>query len=187
MLLTENTVDEVKLMNTKERSLYGKEEAMDFCVMGWTLRVRWKNERWREDERREEGRWLKVKVMNCLLNSNSPSCTYCRSEAAGVLPIWQSPESIRTKPILINPPRAAFCQICETSRNRGGWKGIRPLCHVGPPGSLTSYGRATWVGNECTRLEKEKKKKMLVQQEEKGIREGGTWEGEGVTCKEESN
>jgi len=30
------------------------------------------------------------------------------------------------------------------------------------------------VGNECTRLEKEKKKKMLVPQKEKGIGEGGT-------------
>lgn len=30
------------------------------------------------------------------------------------------------------------------------------------------------MGNECTRLEKEKKKKMLVPQKEKGIREGGT-------------
>lgn len=186
MLLTENTVDDVKLMDTKERSLYGKEEAMDFCVIEWTLRVRWKNERWREDERREEGRWLKVKVMNCLLNSNSPSCTYCRSEAAGVLPIWQSPESIRTKPYWLIHPELLFVRSVRQV-GTGGWKGIRPLCHVGPPGSLTSYGRATWVGNECTRLEKEKKKKMLVPQEEKGIREGGTWEGEGVTCKEESN
>ena len=33
------------------------------------------------------------------------------------------------------------------------------------------------MGNECTRLEKEKKKKMLVPQEEQGIREGGTWGG----------
>lgn len=33
------------------------------------------------------------------------------------------------------------------------------------------------MGNECTRLEKEKKKKMLVPQEEKGVRKGGTGRG----------
>lgn len=58
-------------------------------------------------------------IMSCLLNSNSSSCTYCRSEAVGwVLPMSQSLESFGLNPILINPPGAAF-QICETSRNQG--------------------------------------------------------------------
>lgn len=36
------------------------------------------------------------------------------------------------------------------------------------------------MGNECTRLEKEKKKKMLVPQKGERLREGGTWVGVGV-------
>lgn len=123
------------------------------------------------------------------------SCTYYRSGAAGALPVWQSPESFGLNPYWLIQPKLLSPSFFPSRSARqvgtGGWKGIRPLCHVGPPSSLTSYGRATWVGNECTRLEKEKKKKMLVPQEgEEGQREGlwagqrgvGGWE-EWVTCK----
>lgn len=98
-----------------------KRKAMDFCVKEWTLRLRWKNVRMKRGWKTRRGEVIKShSIMNCLLNSNSPSCTYCRSEPTGwVLPIWQSPESCGLKPTLINPCRAAFFQICETSRNQG--------------------------------------------------------------------
>lgn len=80
--------------------------------------------KWKDEKRAKcEERCLKVRVMNCLLNSNSL--------LSHLLQIWSSwsitnmAESwvFWTKPILINPPQAAafypFFQICETSRNRG--------------------------------------------------------------------
>lgn len=52
------------------------------------------------------------------------SCTYCRSGAAGALPIWQSPESFGLNPYWLILPKLLFplffpLQIWETSRNRG--------------------------------------------------------------------
>ena len=128
-------------------------------------------------------------IMNCLLNSNSLLLHLLQIWAAGwVLPIWPSPESFGLNPHwLIRPELLFFFFFVRSERQvgTGDWKGIWPLCHVGPPSSLTSYGRATWVGNECTRLEKEKKKKMLVPQEGKGDKVGRdlgvgevTWKGE---------
>lgn len=153
-----------------------RKEAMDFCVIEWTLRLRWQNEKMKRGWETRRGEVIKShSIMNCLLNSNSL--------LLHLLQIWSSWMSITnmaeswvfwTTPILINPPWAAFFRSVRQVGTRG-WKGIRPLCHVGPPSSLTSYGRATWVGNECTRLEKEKKKKMLVPQEEERDKGGRDW------------
>lgn len=80
---------------------------MDFCVK--RVNVEAEMEKWKDEERMKgEKRWLKVILMNCLLNSNSL--------LLHLLQIWSSwsitnmAESwvFWTKPILINPPWAAF-------------------------------------------------------------------------------
>lgn len=102
-----------------------KKKAMDFCVKEWTLRLRWKKwKRWGENGRREEGRWLKVRVLWIAAQFQFPLlhlpqiCAFWMSitNMAESWLIWtQNPYWLTHAELHL----FCFFQICETSRNEG--------------------------------------------------------------------
>lgn len=126
-------------MDTKERSQYGEEGSDGISVLScWTFRG-WDGEKKRMkrgwgDEKR--GEVIKShRIMNCLLNSNSL--------LLHLLQIWSSRSITNMARVLslfldwthIDSSTRGCFFLLRSVRQVGtrGWKGIRPLCHVGPP------------------------------------------------------
>lgn len=120
------------MRDAKQRVRHDEEEAMALRVWGggvdgggWGDGIK-KSEKRRA---RRERRCFKVRVMDCLLNSNSLLLHLLQIWSSWSITNMAESRVFWTKPILINPAQAAFpplffippphLQICKTSRNRG--------------------------------------------------------------------
>lgn len=88
---------------------------------GW-WRLRCWNEKGREEEgekrrARREKRCFKVRVMDCLLNSNSLLLHLLQIWSSWSITNMAESRVFWTKPILINPPQAAFSPLFSPSRS----------------------------------------------------------------------
>lgn len=92
-------------MQKKEYDMTRRKRWLSESGGGW-WRLRW----WNEEEWEEEGETWEECVSKsewwtvCSIPILS-SCTYCRSGAAGALPVWQSPESFGLNPYWLIQPK----------------------------------------------------------------------------------